>query len=61
MAFDLLALGAAFAALGAPPPLGVLALAYVLGQLGGLIPLPGGVGGADRARAWSRRVDLTAG
>ena len=47
MAFDLLALGAAFAALGALPPLGVLALAYVLGQLGGLIPLPGGVGGAD--------------
>jgi uncharacterized membrane protein YbhN (UPF0104 family) len=47
MAFDLLALGAAFAALGALPPLGVLALAYVVGQLGGLIPLPGGVGGAD--------------
>jgi uncharacterized membrane protein YbhN (UPF0104 family) len=47
MAFDLLALGAAFAALGALPPLGVLAMAYVLGQLGGLIPLPGGVGGAD--------------
>ena len=47
MAFDLLALGAAFAALGALPPLGVLALAYVLGQLGGLIPIPGGVGGAD--------------
>jgi uncharacterized membrane protein YbhN (UPF0104 family) len=47
MVFDLLALGAAFAALGALPPLGVLAMAYVLGQLGGLIPLPGGVGGAD--------------
>jgi uncharacterized membrane protein YbhN (UPF0104 family) len=47
MVFDLLALGSAFAALGALPPIGVLALAYVLGQLGGLIPLPGGVGGAD--------------
>jgi uncharacterized membrane protein YbhN (UPF0104 family) len=47
MAFDLLALGAAFSAIGALPPLGVLALAYVVGQLGGLIPLPGGVGGAD--------------
>ncbi len=47
MAFDLLALGAAFTALGALPPIGVLALAYVVGQLGGLIPLPGGVGGAD--------------
>ena len=47
MAFDLLALGAAFAAIGALPPLGALALAYVVGQLGGLIPLPGGIGGAD--------------
>jgi uncharacterized membrane protein YbhN (UPF0104 family) len=47
MAFDLLALAAAFAAIGALPSLGTLALAYVLGQLGGLVPLPGGVGGAD--------------
>jgi len=47
MALDLGALAAAFAAVGSPPPLGVLALAYVVGQLGGLIPLPGGVGGAD--------------
>jgi len=42
-----LALGAAFTAIGAMPSVGVLALAYVVGQLGGLIPLPGGVGGAD--------------
>ena len=47
MALDLAALAAAFAAIGAVPPLGVLLLAYVLGQLGGLIPLPGGVSGAD--------------
>jgi len=47
MALDLAALTAAFAAIGDVPPLGVLMLAYVLGQLGGLIPLPGGVGGAD--------------
>ncbi len=47
MALDLAALAAAFAAVGSPPPVGVLALAYVVGQLGGLIPLPGGVGGAD--------------
>jgi uncharacterized membrane protein YbhN (UPF0104 family) len=47
MAFDLLALGAAFTAIGALPPVGVLALAYVVGQLGGLVPVPGGVGGAD--------------
>jgi uncharacterized membrane protein YbhN (UPF0104 family) len=47
MTFDLAAIGAAFAAIGDVPPIGVLMLAYVLGQLGGLIPLPGGVGGAD--------------
>jgi uncharacterized membrane protein YbhN (UPF0104 family) len=47
MVLDLAALAAAFAAIGALPPLGVLALAYVVGQLGGLIPLPGGIGGAD--------------
>lgn len=47
MCFDVAALGAAFAALGTLPPIGVLLLAYVLGQLGGLLPLPGGVGGAD--------------
>ncbi len=47
MAFDVAALAAAFAAIGELPPVGVLLLAYVVGQLGGLIPLPGGVGGAD--------------
>jgi uncharacterized membrane protein YbhN (UPF0104 family) len=47
MALDVAALGAAFWAIGGLPPVGILLLAYVLGQLGGLIPLPGGVGGAD--------------
>ncbi|MDQ3677613.1 MAG: flippase-like domain-containing protein, partial [Actinomycetota bacterium] len=47
MTLDVATLGAAFAAIGDVPPIGVLMLAYVLGQLGGLIPLPGGVGGAD--------------
>ena len=47
MAFDVAALAAAFVAIGAVPPVGVLLLAYVVGQLGNLIPLPGGVGGAD--------------
>jgi uncharacterized membrane protein YbhN (UPF0104 family) len=47
MALDIAALGAAFAAIGTVPPLGILLLGYVLGQLGGLLPLPGGVGGAD--------------
>jgi uncharacterized membrane protein YbhN (UPF0104 family) len=47
MAMDLAALGAAFAAIGTVPAFGTLMLAYVIGQLGGLIPVPGGVGGAD--------------
>lgn len=47
MAFDVAALAAAFAAIGLVPPIGVLLLAYVVGQLGNLVPLPGGVGGAD--------------
>lgn len=47
MAFDVAALAAAFAAIGALPPIGVLLLGYVVGQLGGLIPLPGGIGGSD--------------
>lgn len=47
MAFDVLALAAAFHAFGHAPPAGDFLMAYVLGQLGGLIPLPGGVGGTD--------------
>ncbi len=47
MVLDVAALGAAFVAIGSVPPVGVLLLAYVVGQLGGLIPLPGGIGGAD--------------
>jgi len=47
MVLDVAALGAAFSAIGALPPVGVLLLAYVIGQLGGLVPVPGGVGGAD--------------
>ncbi|MGI8731420.1 MAG: lysylphosphatidylglycerol synthase domain-containing protein [Solirubrobacteraceae bacterium] len=47
MVFDVAALGAAFVAIGQLPPLGALLIAYVIGQLGGLIPVPGGVGGAD--------------
>ncbi len=47
MAFDLAALGAAFSAFGSTPSLAVFAFAYVIGQLGGLIPLPGGIGGID--------------
>jgi uncharacterized protein (TIRG00374 family) len=49
MAFDIAALGAAFAATGSVPPLGTLVLGYLIGQLGNLIPLPGGIGGTEGA------------
>jgi uncharacterized membrane protein YbhN (UPF0104 family) len=47
MAFDIATLAAAFAAFGTTPAAGDLVLAYLLGQLGGLVPLPGGIGGTD--------------
>jgi uncharacterized protein (TIRG00374 family) len=49
MAFDIAALGFAFAAVGTVPVFGTLILGYLIGQLGNLIPLPGGVGGTEGA------------
>jgi uncharacterized membrane protein YbhN (UPF0104 family) len=46
--FDVAMLGACFKAFGNPvPPVGVLLVAYLVGQLGSLIPIPGGIGGVD--------------
>ncbi len=47
LGFDIAALIAAFAAVGGGLPLAPLIFAYVIGQLGGLIPIPAGVGGTD--------------
>jgi uncharacterized membrane protein YbhN (UPF0104 family) len=47
MGFDLAVLGVCFKAFGQAPGLGVLVVAYLIGQLGGNIPVPGGVGGLD--------------
>jgi uncharacterized membrane protein YbhN (UPF0104 family) len=47
MAFDMAVLWATFRAVGHTPPFGVLVLAYLIGQLGGNIPIPGGIGGID--------------
>ncbi|MBS1879006.1 MAG: flippase-like domain-containing protein [Actinobacteria bacterium] len=47
MAFDLAALAASFAAFGVAPPFAAFVFAYVIGQLGGLVPLPGGIGGIE--------------
>jgi uncharacterized protein (TIRG00374 family) len=49
LCFDIAALGFGFVAVGAVPPLGTLLLGYLVGQLGNLVPLPGGVGGTEGA------------
>jgi uncharacterized membrane protein YbhN (UPF0104 family) len=45
--FDNLVLLATFAAFGASPSLIIVLMAYLIGQLGGALPLPGGLGGID--------------
>jgi uncharacterized membrane protein YbhN (UPF0104 family) len=46
-AFDNAVLWATYRALGFSPPLTVILMGYLIGQLGGLLPIPGGVGGID--------------
>jgi uncharacterized membrane protein YbhN (UPF0104 family) len=45
--FDNAVLWATFKSLGLSPPLTVILMGYLIGQLGGLLPIPGGVGGID--------------
>src|SRR3954471_13082263 len=45
--FDNAVLWATFHAVGVVPPLTVILMGYLIGQLGGLLPLPGGLGGID--------------
>jgi uncharacterized protein (TIRG00374 family) len=47
LAFDVMILWATFHAFGAAPPLAIIWLGYLIGELGGLIPVPGGIGGVD--------------
>ena len=47
MGFDLAVLGVCFKAFGYSPAVGMLALGYLIGQLGGNIPIPGGILGLD--------------
>jgi uncharacterized protein (TIRG00374 family) len=47
LVFDVLILWATFRAFGAAPPMAILWIAYLIGELGGLIPVPGGIGGVD--------------
>jgi uncharacterized membrane protein YbhN (UPF0104 family) len=46
-AADIATLWACFKAYGEPPPIATLVLCYFLGQMGNLLPLPGGVGGTE--------------
>jgi uncharacterized protein (TIRG00374 family) len=46
-AFDNAVLWATFEAFGYSPPITVILMGYLIGQLGGLLPLPGGLGGID--------------
>jgi uncharacterized membrane protein YbhN (UPF0104 family) len=45
--FDVQILWATFHAFGSTPPLAIIWIGYLIGELGGLIPLPGGIGGVD--------------
>ncbi len=47
LAFDVMILWATFHAFGDVPPLAIIWIGYLIGELGGLIPLPGGIGGVD--------------
>jgi uncharacterized membrane protein YbhN (UPF0104 family) len=47
MAFDMAVLGVCFRAFGYSPAIGVLVFGYLIGQLGGNLPVPGGIGGLD--------------
>lgn len=47
--FDVAVLWASFHAFGGAPALPVIVVAYFIGQLGNLLPLPGGIGGVDGA------------
>jgi uncharacterized membrane protein YbhN (UPF0104 family) len=45
--FDNAVLWATYHAFGLSPPLVIVLMGYLIGQLGGLLPIPGGIGGID--------------
>jgi uncharacterized membrane protein YbhN (UPF0104 family) len=47
--FDIAVLWACFHAFGGAPPTAVVVMSYFVGQLGNVLPLPGGIGGVDGA------------
>ena len=47
LVFDMLAFWASFRAVGAAPELAPIGMAYLIGQLGNWLPVPGGIGGVE--------------
>jgi glycosyltransferase 2 family protein len=47
LVFDMLTFWASFRAVGASPELAVIGMAYLIGQLGNWLPVPGGIGGTE--------------
>jgi len=47
LVFDILALWVSFRAIGSAPELTIVWMAYLIGQLGNWIPIPGGIGGTE--------------
>jgi len=47
MVFDILALWASFQAVNSSPQLTIVWIAYLIGELGNLVPIPGGIGGVE--------------
>jgi uncharacterized protein (TIRG00374 family) len=47
LAFDVMILWAGFHAFGSAPPIAIVWMGYLIGELGGLVPVPGGIGGVD--------------
>jgi len=46
-AFDVAALAASFAATSQTPPIAVIVMAHLIGQLAAIVPIPGGIGAVD--------------
>jgi uncharacterized protein (TIRG00374 family) len=47
LGFDIFVLWATFHAFGSGPQVSIIWIAYLIGELGGLLPVPGGIGGVD--------------
>ena len=47
LVFDMLAFWASFRAVGASPEMALIWMAYLIGQLGNWLPIPGGIGGVE--------------